>query len=550
MSQKRVATRYSSRLKAQELGGERGGKDEASQNRGQVQGPLDAVLAPTTKDDFMATDDFMRLLRGYVDVAELFYTSRLVSKPWQRIAEEKINGDFRSGILAFHDGNDEEVVGYKDWEAFEEKRKLVTRVIFLLNITKVGINACWRAVNLVVIDIPYGVESIGVAAFSACSSLITVSFPTKLTLIGQAAFSCCSSLENVDLLHTNLQKIDDQAFDGCSELKLMTIPDSLQTLGWSIFDGCSKLFPSNISIEYDGIPVDVKVVAYLRDQQRIAADLASKLTAPLEKTITKITAECDARDEKIVALEAMVASLSLENAELKTKIASTTPPPPVDDFMATNDFRRCLSQFFPAQDLFRTFRLVCKQWRDVAEEIIDRDVESGELIVHGGNDISFHDAVDREERRALATRVIFLLNVTKVGDHACIYTVNLVVVSIPEGVVSIGEGAFQSCRSLTTVSFPMTLKSIGDYAFVICSSLDNINLLHTNLQELGRSAFAGCDELESMTIPDSLQKVGDDVFVYSSKLVPSSIDINDEINGNDVTSKVIAQLRYCQLGYF
>ena len=100
------------------------------------------------------------------------------------------------------------------------------------------------------------------------------------------------------------------------------------------------------------------------------------------------------------------------------------------------------------------------------------------------------------------------------------------------------------------MSFPMTLKSIGDYAFVVCSSLDNVNLLHTNLQELGRSAFAGCDELESMTIPDSLQKVGDDVFVYSSKLVPSSIDINDEINENDVTSKVIAHLRYCQLGYF
>ena len=60
--------------------------------------------APTTKDNFMATDDFRRLLRGYIDVADLFHTFRLVSKPWQRIAEEKIDGDFRSGVLAFHYG--------------------------------------------------------------------------------------------------------------------------------------------------------------------------------------------------------------------------------------------------------------------------------------------------------------------------------------------------------------------------------------------------------------------------------------------------------------
>ena len=81
MSQKRVAIRSSSRLKAQESAAESGWEDEASQNQGQVQGPVVAPAAPTTKDDFMATDDFRRLLRGYVDVVELFHTFRLVSKP-------------------------------------------------------------------------------------------------------------------------------------------------------------------------------------------------------------------------------------------------------------------------------------------------------------------------------------------------------------------------------------------------------------------------------------------------------------------------------------
>jgi len=94
-----------------------------------------APVAPITKDDFMATDDFRRLKRGYVDVAELFYTFRLVGKPWQRIAEEEIDREFESGVLAFHDGSDvSAVVAF----ARKERRKLVMRVVSLLNIIQVA----------------------------------------------------------------------------------------------------------------------------------------------------------------------------------------------------------------------------------------------------------------------------------------------------------------------------------------------------------------------------------------------------------------------------
>ncbi|GMH54983.1 hypothetical protein TrST_g3720 [Triparma strigata] len=124
----------------------------------------------------------------------------------------------------------------------EERMKQVTKVVFLLNITKVGKWACWYT-NLVVVEIPEGVESIDFRAFYYCKSLTSVSFPTTLKLVGNQAFWYCSSLVNVDLLHTNLQKIEEYAFSHCSELKSMTIPDSLQTLGQYIFDGCCKLSP-------------------------------------------------------------------------------------------------------------------------------------------------------------------------------------------------------------------------------------------------------------------------------------------------------------------
>jgi len=179
-------------------------------------------------------------------------------------------------------------------------------------------------------------------------------------------------------------------------------------------------------------------------------------------------------------------------------------------------------------------------------------VESGEMVFHRGVDIVFDPLNNSQEktrafglaamnRNKLVTQVVFLQNLPRVGDYACFYAANLVVIDIPEGVESIGRSAFGCCSSLTKVSFPMTIISISQHAFCGCSSLENIDLLHTNLQELGRCAFGSCSELKSMTIPDSLQALGQFVFDWCSKLVPSNIDVNSMTD--DATSEVVAHIR-------
>ncbi|GMH88611.1 hypothetical protein TL16_g11204 [Triparma laevis f. inornata] len=298
---KSVASESNEGHESGEMSGKRGGEDEESQNQSQGQGAIVAPAAPTTKDDFMATDDFMRLLRGYVDVAVLFHTFRLASKPWQRISEEKIDGDFRSGVLAFYVGNDVpgEIIDdddYEFWGALEPKHEPMVRVFFLLNITNVRSRACYGASNLVVVDVPEGVVSIDGGAFMYCNSLATASFPTTLKAIVWHAFDGCESLENVYLFHTNLQELGERVFYGCSELKSMTIPDSLQTLCDIDFERCYKLVPSNINPQDNNM-----VVVYIRSQQRIAE---------LEKMLAE-------RDATIVAQAAENAALTTENADLK-----------------------------------------------------------------------------------------------------------------------------------------------------------------------------------------------------------------------------------------
>ncbi|GMH52206.1 hypothetical protein TrLO_g7216 [Triparma laevis f. longispina] len=442
-------------------------------------------------DDFISTIDFKRHFVGFVHV-EMLLVLREVCKRWNDVVVERIDESVESGVMIVHGGKG---ISGEVASARRERRALATQVIFLLNITKVGDGACEAAKNLVVVDIPDVVTSIRSHAFAYCANLTTVSFPTTLTSIGVCTFSFCPSLENVDLLHTNLQELGRFAFDNCSELKSMTIPDSLQTIGPHIFYGCSKLVPSNIIVSDLTIDTTPEVVTHLRSQMSLNALFSG------------------------------------------------------NNFLNTDDFRRLIVPYL-SNDALMAMRLASKPWSRVADEFISDGVESGTMMVHDGNDVG--DARDKgrefwdslEARHTPVRRVIFLLNIKKVGQNACRYAVNLVVVDIPEGVTSIGNSAFYLCSSLTTVSFPTTLTLIGDFAFDDCSSLENVYLLHTNLRKLGSGAFFGCSELSSMTIPDSLQTFGSDVFVYCDKLVPSSIDI---IHLPDKTSEVVVYLRSSQI---
>ena len=211
---------------------------------------------------------------------------------------------------------------------------------------------------------------------------------------------------------------------------------------------------------------------------------------------------------------------------------------------------------FVTIDMLMRMRLLSAEWLEVVDAFIDGKIESGVMMVVGGNDLSPEEARALEERRALVTQIIFLLNSMKVEDGVCWSAENLVVVEIPEGVESIGEAAFFRCSSLTTLSFPTTLTTVGISAFDCCSSLDNVDLLHTQLQEIGDYAFDSCNELKSMTIPDSLQTLGEYVFLNCSMLVPSRIEVNYDSDSEeevempaDATTEVIAHLRSLQSFY-
>lgn len=73
-------------------------------------------------------------------------------------------------------------------------------------------------------------------------------------------------------------------------------------------------------------------------------------------------------------------------------------------------------------------------------------------------------------------------------------------VSVPEGVLSIGEKAFYDCGALENFAIPSSVTEIGRQAFGNCSALTDFTIPDT-VREIGFGAFENCNSLAKLTLP-------------------------------------------------
>ena len=104
--------------------------------------------------------------------------------------------------------------------------------------------------------------------------------------------------------------------------------------------------------------------------------------------------------------------------------------------------------------------------------------------------------------------------VTTIGEDAFEYNKTLRSVTLPASVVEIGRRAFYWCTSLATVKLPDKLKRIGECAFYHCA-IEGLRIPR-GVEEIGYEAFAGgCIDRE-ITVPETVRTMGSRVFEYSS----------------------------------
>ena len=82
---------------------------------------------------------------------------------------------------------------------------------------------------------------------------------------------------------------------------------------------------------------------------------------------------------------------------------------------------------------------------------------------------------------------------------------------IPDGVTSIGDGAFWDCRSLTSLVIPESVTRIGEFAFCCCESLTDI-VIPDRVTRIGEFAFSGCESLTDIVIPEGVTSIGGSAF--------------------------------------
>ena len=112
--------------------------------------------------------------------------------------------------------------------------------------------------------------------------------------------------------------------------------------------------------------------------------------------------------------------------------------------------------------------------------------------------------------------------VTSIGNLAFYNRDTIVTVNLPDTVVSIGKYAFAGCIKLKTVNMGSNVAMIGNSAFERCESLQALRLPST-LTEIGTRAFYRCEALKTITVPQSVTSIGAMAFTYCSALISANV---------------------------
>ena len=87
-------------------------------------------------------------------------------------------------------------------------------------------------------------------------------------------------------------------------------------------------------------------------------------------------------------------------------------------------------------------------------------------------------------------------------------------------VIGIENNAFQGC-DITSIIIPSTVKTIGQAAFSNCTKLRDITISE-GVREIGAYAFSGCELLQTVYIPESVVSMGELVFDNCPRLITVS----------------------------
>lgn len=129
---------------------------------------------------------------------------------------------------------------------------------------------------------------------------------------------------------------------------------------------------------------------------------------------------------------------------------------------------------------------------------------------------------------------VMITSIQNINNNYAFEEINITSVRMPDTITTLGDNAFNNCRSITNLEIPEGITSIGYACFRDCRALESINLEHQPIDKIELEAFGNCTSLKSITIPETVTSIGQAAFYYDIML--ETIYFN-AVRCDDVTAK-------------
>jgi hypothetical protein len=374
-------------------------------------------------------------------------------------------------------------------------------------VTSIGPSAFFLLTNPTGITIPASVTNIDFQAFTECG-LTNVIIPDSVINIGQSAFLDCASLAGLTL-GQGVVNIGDDAFYGCASLTNVLVPPSVTNLTSTAFNECFNLVGINVDANNPAYS-SVAGVLFNKNQTELVdfpCGQSGSYTIPGSVTVIGDFAFpfCNLTNlifpDSVVAIgqyafydctgmtsvtlptnlvtigQYAFASSGLTNLTLPGRVATIG-----DDAFAGIALASVLVPASVTNIGSGAFSY-CRNLTAIT-------VEAGSSAYSGLGGVLF----DLHQTALIAFPAGLSGSVFRPGSYA-----------IPNGVTSIGDGAFLGC-SLGNVTLPGGVASIGSDAFNGCSHLTNV-VIPNSVTNIGNGAFEST-ALRSLVIPASVATLG------------------------------------------